>query len=68
MAKNIDENRDHQIKEHKYVQSLATFLELRLTYDIDEDLLGSGSFGKVFKATDKKDKSMEVAIKTIDKK
>ena len=56
------------MEEHKYVQSLATYAELRITYDIDESLLGSGSYGKVFKASDKKDKSMEVAIKTIDKK
>jgi len=35
-----------------------TVKDLRKKYDIDNKLLGSGSFGKVFKATDKHDKSI----------
>jgi serine/threonine protein kinase len=30
-------------------------------------VLGSGSYGKVFMAKDKKDKSMQIAIKVINK-
>ena len=41
--------------------------DLKKIYDIVPSVLGSGSFSKVFKATDKKDGSMEIAIKVINK-
>ena len=40
---------------------------LKNTYEIDMKVLGSGSFGKVFLAKNKKDPSMQIAIKVIKK-
>lgn len=37
------------------------------TYDIDMKVLGAGSYGKVFLATSRKDKSIQVAVKVIKK-
>lgn len=54
-------------KERKFVKSLATLADLKETYNIDQNVLGSGSYGKVFKASDKKDGSMQIAIKVINK-
>lgn len=36
-------------------------------YNIDKIELGEGSFGKVFKATNKEDSDIKVAIKVINK-
>lgn len=43
--------------------------ELRRNYFIDQDtpLIGSGSFGKVYKTVNRADDSMTVAVKAIDK-
>lgn len=49
---------DHCSKERKYVKSLVTLADLKETYDIDQKVLGSGSYGKVFRASDKKDGTM----------
>ena len=57
----------HHGKERKFIQSKATLADLKETYDIDQKVLGSGSYGKVFKACDKKDKTLEIAIKVINK-
>ena len=39
-----------------------------MTYDINlTKVLGSGSFGKVFMANNKKDPSIKIAIKVINK-
>ena len=40
-----------------FVNSLATWKDLKATYNIDRKVLGTGSYGKVFMATDKKDPS-----------
>ena len=40
---------------------------LKKQYQIDKNVLGAGSFGKVFLGTNLKDKSMKVAIKVLDK-
>ena len=48
----------HGHGERRYVKSTATLKDLKETYDIDEKVLGSGSYGKVFKAADKKDKTL----------
>ena len=45
----------------------ATLDNLRSAYNIEKTCLGSGSYGKVFKGTNKKDAKMEVAIKVINK-
>ena len=49
---------DHHGRERKFVKSTATLADLKETYDIDQKVLGSGSYGKVFKAADKKDKTL----------
>ena len=41
--------------------------QLKKQYVIDKNVLGAGSFGKVFLGTNLKDKSMKVAIKVLDK-
>lgn len=41
---------------------------LKAQYDIDKRIFGSGHFGKVYKATNKADPSITVAIKVIDKR
>jgi len=54
-------------KERKFVASRATVDALKSAYDINMKCLGSGSFGKVFLAENKKDKNMKIAIKVINK-
>ena len=41
----------------KFVRSQATEADLKQVYDISEECLGEGTFGKVFKGTNKKDPS-----------
>lgn len=45
------------------------FKELKLNYKFDEttEMIGSGSFGKVFKSHNTSDPSIKVAIKVINK-
>jgi len=50
-----------------FVPSKMNVTNLKERYDIDPKTLGSGSFGKVFKATDRNDKSINIAIKVINK-
>jgi len=50
-----------------YVSSKANVDILKGTYNIDMKVLGSGSYGKVFLAENRKDKSMRIAIKVINK-
>ena len=58
----------HGDGERRYVRSTATLVDLKETYDIDQNnVLGSGYYGKVFKANDKKDKTLQIAIKVINK-
>jgi len=40
---------------------------LKNLYELDPKLLGSGSYGQVYRATSKKDKTVRVAIKMINK-
>lgn len=42
--------------------------DLKATYKIDNKVLGAGSFGKVFVATDKQNSKFKVAVKVISKK
>ena len=51
-----------------FVMSTANVKDLRNVYDIDQTCLGSGSFGKVFKAENIADRTQKVAIKVINKK
>ena len=54
--------------EPKFVMSKAKSKDMQRLYDIDsKKLLGEGSYGKVFKACNKKDKTIEIAIKAIAK-
>ena len=41
--------------------------DLKKQYNIELKPLGEGSFGKVFKASNKSDPSMKVAVKVINK-
>ena len=54
-------------KKPAYVDSKANVETLKNSYDINMKVLGSGSYGKVFLAVNKKDKSMKIAIKVIKK-
>lgn len=49
------------------VQSRATSRTLTQLYNIDKKMLGQGQEGKVFRATNKADSSIEVALKVISK-
>ena len=49
-----------------FVKSKATVAQLASHYDIDDKCLGSGSFGKVFLATNKADDTIKIAVKMID--
>jgi hypothetical protein len=42
----------------KFVQSKGTFRDLKNLYELDPKLLGSGSYGQVYRATSKKDKTV----------
>lgn len=53
-------------KKKEYVDSKANVEALKNRYDINMKVLGSGSYGKVFLAEDKKDSS-KIAIKVIKK-
>jgi serine/threonine protein kinase len=50
-----------------YVTSKANVDVLKSTYDINMKVLGSGSYGKVFLAENRKDRSIKIAIKVIKK-
>ena len=50
-----------------YVNSKANVDVLKSTYDINMKVLGSGSYGKVFLAQNRKDAKMKIAIKVIKK-
>jgi hypothetical protein len=54
-------------KQPKFIMSKAATKEMKLLYDIDTKLLGEGSYGRVFRATNKKDKTIAIAIKAIAK-
>jgi len=55
------------VRKPSEVHSSVGFKQLRKLYSIDKNMLGSGSFGKVYRATDKKDSSFSVAIKVLNK-
>lgn len=50
----------------QFVDSKANINNLKATYNIDK-VLGAGSFGKVYLAENKKDPSIQIAIKVIKK-
>jgi calcium-dependent protein kinase len=54
-------------KKQEFVESKANVETLKNSYDINMKVLGSGSYGKVFLAVNKKDPSMKIAIKVIKK-
>jgi serine/threonine protein kinase len=49
------------------VNSRLRAKDLKKQYNIELKPLGEGSFGKVFKASNKSDSSMKVAVKVINK-
>ena len=51
-----------------YKKTMLTYKELKATYEIDKNVLGKGSFGTVYKASNKKNKKQLMAIKAIDKR
>ena len=52
----------------EYKKTMLTYKELKATYNIDKNVLGKGSFGTVYKGTNKKNSNQKMAIKAIDKK
>ena len=50
-----------------YVRSRADDRNLRAIYEIETKVLGSGSYGNVFRAVSKRDRTIKVAIKVINK-
>ena len=52
----------------KFIPSAAKLKDLKANYNIDQNVIGCGATGKVFKANNKKDKSIKIAIKVINKK
>jgi calcium-dependent protein kinase len=54
--------------ERKYVASKATVEKLKQQYEINMKVLGSGSYGKVFLAENKQDRSIRIAIKVMNKR
>ena len=54
-------------KKKEYIESKANVETLKHNYDINMKVLGSGSYGKVFLAVNKKDVTIKIAIKVIKK-
>ena len=50
-----------------YVSSRANERDLKAIYEIETKVLGSGSYGNVFRAVSKRDSTVKVAIKVINK-
>ena len=50
------------------VRTQANYKDLQSVYDIDKNVLGKGSFGTVYKGTNKSNPNLQIAIKAIDKK
>ena len=44
-------------QDKSYIPTLTDAKDLKATYDIDKKVLGAGSFGKVLKGVNKKDKT-----------
>ena len=55
-------------KKKEFVESKANVETLKALYEINMKVLGSGSYGKVFLAKNKKDETIQIAIKVINKK
>ena len=55
------------VKKQDYAKTQANFKDLYRTYNIDKNRMGKGSFGTVYKGTNKEDSSTQLAIKAIDK-
>jgi calcium-dependent protein kinase len=66
-ATNSTTPRPAALSDRRKVSANAGVNELKHFYNIDKQVLGSGSFGKVFKAKNKSDASQNVAIKVIAK-
>ena len=55
-------------KDNQYKKTMLGYKDLKATYHIDRNVLGKGSFGTVYKGTNKQNKNHKLAIKAIDKK
>ena len=54
--------------QNDFVRTKATLKDLRNIYDFDKNILGKGSFGTVYKGTNKDNLNQKIAIKAIDKR
>ena len=54
-------------RKKEFVESKANVETLKALYEINMKVLGSGSYGKVFLAKNKKDATIQIAIKVIKK-
>ena len=52
--------------EREFVKSKATVADLKKGWSLGDKCLGSGSFGKVFLATNKADPELKIAVKMIN--
>lgn len=50
------------------MRTKANSKDLKTAYMMDKDILGKGSFGTVYKATNRGNHDMKIAVKAIDKK
>lgn len=57
-----------QKQNRQYKKTMLDLKALKATYDIEKIPLGSGTFGTVYRAENKKNRNQKIAIKAIDKK
>lgn len=54
-------------RSNQYKKTMLNLKHLKATYNIDKIMLGEGSFGKVYKGTNKMNPKQQLAIKSIKK-
>ena len=68
LSKTIDKDSELALEPRKSIDSRVKKDHLLDQYDIDKTkILGEGSYGTVYEATHKKDKTIKIAIKAVNK-
>ena len=52
----------------QYKKTMLNFKDLKATYNLDTKPLGKGSFGTVYRGTNKANSNVKIAIKAINKR